>query len=247
MNKYIINNKTYPSVTEILGQIDKGYNFYNWIAEICVKENDKNAWIKKRDKTADIGSAVHKLIEIYINIKIKKQIPDMYILLKDYDILVKQMFYEFLLFEKTYVKEFLESEKPVVNEVYCFAGTLDIVFIDKNNKVCLCDLKTKNGIYGKEPAMQIESYKLCRESMQGSYKVKFTQDDQSWEKIFNYDKIKIDYTAILCIYRDFFWTDFIPTKSKDILYLKIGFLKLLEYFYVIAARKLNNKRARERI
>jgi len=236
----------YTSPSEILGQLEKGFHFYNWIAELCVKENDKTAWTKKRDATADIGLEFHGLVETYINIKIKEQMPDMRMLLKDYNVNIKQMFYQFLLFEKNNVKKFLESEKPVVHEELCCAGTADFVFLDKENKICLCDLKTKNGIYGKEPAMQVSFYASARTTMSGDYEVKFKQDGQSWVKTFSYEPMFIHYTAILCIYRDFFNMDFIPVKEKDAPYLLQGFLRLLDYFYIISARKLNNKRAKKR-
>jgi hypothetical protein len=222
----------------ILGANADGINIYQ-ILESDLEES-RYAWKKTREETADIGSTLHQLIETYINIKLSENdrpvAPFFKMEVKKHTEQIQDMFQKFLEWEKENVKCFLESEQSVCDINLCIAGTLDIIFLDKDDKIICADLKTSDNIY-REHEMQVIAYKYIRNRMQGQYQIKKTSSNV----IHNYGKIQIDKPAILQITRqaELKYVDNIKDESKK---LKC-FLALLTVYYTYAKRRLNNKRA----
>lgn len=242
---------------------------------VCFNKDWKNVLEQARyahknylNKTADVGSTLHNIIETYINIRLAKQyifsdlpkdanLEDLedhidtrkeiefirYIDKQPYNI--KQMFYQFYIWQRENVKEFIESEKPVVHQDLCYAGTLDFIYRGFDDKIYCIDVKTSGSVY-KEHEIQAVSYKYARESMEGDYIVYNKRYNNDWTKTYNYPKIKIDASGILNIQRDYFWLDFKVTKDSDIVNYMTSFEGLLTFFYSSSARKLKNKRAKLR-
>lgn len=253
----------YVSPTQVLGMLSKGDGLIQWACNLCVEKNDRFAWKAKRDNTADIGSQLHRYIECFINLKLKKKYDekDFFNWLR-YDETVsnnlEQMFYQFYNWQKKNVKQFLESEKPVIHRNLAYGGTVDFLYKEFDDKIYLCDLKTANSIYDTHQ-IQVVAYKYARENMikieydnfgykcnelPTKYQIEFNQDGNSWTKIFEYPIIKIDHCCVLKISRDYFDLEF--KIIKDVENKMKAFECLLGYYYCSAKRQLNNFRARER-
>ena len=241
MSRYEINDIQYPSPSIILGELSKGENFYSWIGNEALKTGKADGYKLYRDETAKQGSELHNLVESFINLKLAGKTGNLKTFLKDYDDKTKSMFMKFFEWQKENVKLFLESEKPIVHEKLCCAGTFDFSFLNMKDEHIIVDLKTSNAIYDTH-IMQVNFYKLARESMSGQYKVKFNQDNAQWTKKFNYDNVKFDNCAILRISRQ----AELEFKICTDIYKQKAFMFLLDYYYTVKKRRLNNIRALER-
>ena len=241
MSRYVINGIKYPSPSIILGKLAKGENFYNWIGREALKTGKEDGYKINRDSTASIGSELHNLIECFVKMKIEGKHGSTKDLLKDYDSQIKSMFMQFFHWQKENVKEFIESEKPIVHEKDCCAGTFDFSFIGKSGRKVIVDLKTSGYIYDTH-IMQVNFYKYARESMSGIYKIEFNQDNAHWTKSFEYDIIKYDDCAILRISRE----SELEYKLVTDQYKLQAFLLVLSYYYTVKKRRLNNNRAKNR-
>jgi RNAse (barnase) inhibitor barstar len=277
---------SYINNTSITGLLDKPF-LKQWAVNLAIEFIKKNSYydkiginnyyfVKREDiesaktrhtqrlnETADIGSELHKLVEAFINIKIKNILPINYIFvneedkrnyyeneykkiidyleyIKGLDANLKQMFYQFYVWQRDNVKQFLESERFVVHQNLCYAGTLDFIWKGYDDKIYCTDLKTSNSIY-KEHELQCSAYKQARESMEGEYKIYCQYKNENWIKVYNYDKMKIDEVTILNIERDFFNLE--HKIIKDVDNLQVAFNYLVGFYYAFAKRRLSNKRA----
>jgi Fe-S-cluster containining protein len=220
-----------------------GINNYYFVKKEDI-ESAKTRHTQRLNETADIGSELHKLVEIFINIKLKQDQWDL-MGFEDYinnkqNYNLKQMFNQFYIWQRDNVKQFLESERFVVHQELCYAGTLDFLWIGYDDKIYCTDLKTSNSIY-KEHELQCSAYKQARESMEGEYKIYCKYGNENWIKVYNYDKMKIDEVSILNIERDFFNLE--HKIIKDVDNLQVAFNYLVGFYYAFAKRRLNNKRA----
>jgi hypothetical protein len=257
MRKYTIGDQEYPSVTTVLGMLDKGEYLMQWAIDLCLEKNNRLAWKEKRDKTADIGSELHSLIETFINMKLLNKLSE----LRQFDNYIsnqpnqlKQMFYQFYNWQKKNVKIFIASEQTVFNKSFCIAGTLDFIYEGYDNFIHCSDLKTTsfkpyrmdNGKMNynlkktyKNQDVQACVYAALRESLEGKHKIQLMYN----EKYITYQKIKIDVIEILTIERDFFNLSVKDVTKYKNQYIK-AFVGLLDCYYSLAKRKLNNWRCK---
>lgn len=120
-------------------------------------KDTKNAWRKKRDKSADTGTMAHKYIEDYIQIGIK--IPPT---VNDE---IKNIFNEFIRWEKEHVPVWCASELQVGSIVHGFAGILDALACNvTGGSLTLMDFKT-SGAIKDEYAIQLAGLCICLEEM----------------------------------------------------------------------------------
>jgi hypothetical protein len=140
-----------PSVTTIIGgQLAWNKNvLIAWAKRTAASGEDPD---KVRDKSADIGTIAHYLIEC----KLLGTEPE----LGDYatnDIeMAKNAFNAFSKWWEAKDFAFLQSELPVVSEQYQFGGTIDLL-AKHGDDVILIDFKTSNGVY-KEHLVQVAAY-----------------------------------------------------------------------------------------
>lgn len=162
---YTINGVEYPSVTTILGMLDKGEALLGWAVRYAlqhVREHAydqltdrgvpylegalvaaQNNWREARDTAADIGKEVHSLIHQYIRHgkdAVGAFRPE-----------VENGFLAFLEWEKENQVQWLESEKEVFDPVHGYAGTLDAKGYFQNGlysgRVFVIDFKSSKGFY----------------------------------------------------------------------------------------------------
>ncbi len=170
------NGVSYPSVTTILGMLDKPA-LIDWAARMVVenlKENEevliqaaksgdkyavvdlldksKDAYKRARDKAAGTGTMVHKAIENYTIMGIEPDFDK-----TEESQMVKSGFEAYLEWaDRNHVK-FLKNEIELCDEIIGYAGTADGV-CEINGSLYLIDFKTSKGIYD-EHKYQISAYK----------------------------------------------------------------------------------------
>ena len=218
-------NKDLPSVTTILGQLDKSGPLMGWAVKITVgyiaskldeiragtlelTENNASMFLKEakkqhkelKEKSAELGSEVHNLIEVYLK---NQNIAG---LLSGNPKLVIP-FEAFKNWQSTYKFKLVNSEH-IVWSIDGFAGTLDCV-AELNGKLYLVDFKTSNAIYD-EYIMQVAAYAHAYEERTG---LKFAgwgilrlgkEDGLSeWREI---SKAEIDHAYKMFVCLKDFWT-----------------------------------------
>ena len=140
-----------PGVTTIISnQLAWNKNaLIAWARREALAGKDPN---KIRDEAADSGTCTHYLIECHI----KGIEPD----LKDFTQAqidkAETGFLGFLDWEKDNKLDYEKIEYGVVNSVYRYGGTIDMI-AKKNGSIWLLDLKTSKGIYA-EHKIQVAAY-----------------------------------------------------------------------------------------
>jgi len=168
----------FPSVTTVLGQIDKSGPLMGWAVKTAIQylqdhpkelANDPMAtfkaakgWHKElKQQAADLGSAAHNCIEVYL----KGQKIDGIL---EVEPKVKKPFDAFLEWQKNYKFELVKSEHIIYSKEHRYAGTLDcMAYLSQNGdkpKLTLVDFKTSNAIYD-EYIYQVAAYLKAYEEM----------------------------------------------------------------------------------
>lgn len=166
---YNINNVEYPSVTTVLGLLDKGEMLLQWGVNCAlnyvrqhaltedwetVLQMAKNNWREARDEAADIGHEIHDLIKLYIRHgrdAVGSYRPE-----------VENGFLAFLQWESDNGIIWIESEKQIFDPIHGFAGTLDakcrFTKGDLAGRIFVIDFKSSKGIYDGY-AEQVAAYR----------------------------------------------------------------------------------------
>jgi len=151
---YTPSNIEVPSVTTIIGN-NLGWNkpmLLAWTKKLALKEGKDSDEITK--EAGEIGTLTHYLCENKIN----NTTPDIAPYSKKHLAKAKNGYLGFCDWEKFWKPtKYLYCEIPIVNEIYGFGGTIDIV-AERDNKVHLLDLKTSNHIH-PEMVIQLSAYK----------------------------------------------------------------------------------------
>lgn len=123
-------------VKEGLAAIEKGGNNLSFEELEAIAAKAKNAWRRKRDKSADTGTIAHGEIEKFIATGVVPSLTD-----KE----VMNCFNQFLLWTEKHNPKWLASELQVGSKVHGFAGILDAI-AEIDGKKILLDFKTSSGI-----------------------------------------------------------------------------------------------------
>lgn len=178
-HKYYLDGKPLTGVTTVLGVIDKPW-LAPWTVGEAIKyirtnqpkpvkiagqdvliyskdqfsdllDAAKVAAIGKRDWSADIGTKVHKWLELFVKGKNPKHSKT-----------IGHITDNFVKWAHENEVKFLKSEIRVFSEKHWFAGTLDLLF-EMKGKIYIGDIKTGSGIRGREPFAQMAGYQICLE------------------------------------------------------------------------------------
>ncbi len=249
MSRYQINQIEYPSVTEVLGMLDKSPALMGWAVKCCVNYIAENFEIYGQDRigellaaaktnykdisqdSLDIGSEVHSSIEAYIKFgkdkigTIRDEVSNALIAFWDW--------------EKANNVKWLETEMPVVNEAVGYAGTLDAI-AEVNGVITCIDFKSSKAIY-EEYITQVCAYKFARESMSGEYIIKGRETE--WTK--GYEPVKIVNVGILRLDKETGMPEWKLIDNPDKIEREYkAFQALINYFYLAKKRRLKgNPRA----
>lgn len=167
-HQYRINGKIIPSVTTVLGLIDKSRPLLIWAENLCreylkdyagktltedVIEMAVKQYSQKRDDAADSGKQVHSWIESFINAVMNKTpIPQV---TSTQDEVVNGI-NGFIDWYDSNEVEFLESERIVYSKKYNYVGTFDAL-AKVNKELTIIDFKTGKAIY-PEFWLQLSAY-----------------------------------------------------------------------------------------
>lgn len=138
----------WPSVTQILQSYPKGQGFYNWLMEKGKEESER---IKTEAGT--VGHNIHNSIEKWLK---DEEVDTTYFTNKE-----EELFYVFVDWwnelNKKHKVKILHIEKPVINKVDKYVGTIDLVIsIDK--QLWIIDIKSSNYI-SSTFSLQLSAYK----------------------------------------------------------------------------------------
>lgn len=155
---YMVNGARPPSVTGIIGIVDKSRFLIPWAVDLTIahiRVNVKQDWSfgdpeyialleeaklahkVKKQEAATIGTEVHEWIEAYVKGE-KVKMPER----REAMIGVNA----FLDWEKANKVKFISSERLIYSKKYGYVGTMDIE-AKVNGELCLIDIKTSNSIY----------------------------------------------------------------------------------------------------
>ena len=227
---YELNEIEYPSVTTILGMLDKSGALTWWAAGCAVEyiknnidkiqnpegahtidqilKDAKGAFTKTSEKALDTGTQVHDAIEHYI-----KTGRDLSGELSEQ---VQNGFLAFLEWESKNHVQWLKSELTLYSTQYGYAGTCDAIAVINGFKY-LIDFKTSKAIYD-EYRMQLAAYK------QGAL-------ETLGEPLENFAILRLDKETGEPEFKDV--TKGIDEKLR-------AFLKLVDFYYCEKKRRLKN-------
>jgi hypothetical protein len=246
--KYTVDGIEMPSVTTVIGMItDKGA-LVQWAANCAIDFIEQNLWdVKptgiggvlqaaryahknKSKEAAGIGSQVHDMIEAKIKGKPFDR-PDTLEAANAYE--------AFLKWEKENIAFWIETEQPIHDEDYWFAGTLDALAELKTGEIACIDFKTSKGHYDGF-GMQLAAYGFARPKLKGTHKIV----SRFGEYLIDYKPIKT-IQKYICLRIDKLTGQPDPKDyTKNIVREYHRFLAGLEYWYLSANRRLkNNPRA----
>lgn len=164
---YLDGEGPLPSVTTILGVLDKSGPLVGWAKRITAEAAVDNAaqipgWVElggrdgavgfltkaataKRDRAANAGSEVHRLAEAIV---------------RGQDVEVPEELVPFVAayrkFLADFEPEFLAAEEMVASVAYGYAGTLDAIAL-LSGETWILDIKTGKGVY-PDTALQLSAY-----------------------------------------------------------------------------------------
>lgn len=161
---YHLNGKKLTSVTQFISQFKNKFDSDYWSKKIALRDDKTQEqvlkeWSDKAKKSCDIGTAIHKIFEDYIDNK--------------FCILSDEIVIDFIDLEIEYLTDFLPKSKvaiqfikdyfitkrliPIHTEYIVYndylAGQVDLICQDKNGNYYILDFKTNDKIetksYGK--------------------------------------------------------------------------------------------------
>jgi hypothetical protein len=166
-----------PSVTGITGILDKSNALIPWAVNVTCDYiinnwNERDGILKlvsrarmestrvKRE-AADIGTAVHDLVEVWIKKRLGENVEYDQSALQDAN--VKSAFSAFLKWAEQVRLDPILSERMVWSKEWEYAGTLDLVGWMQPHpysepKLFLCDVKSSKGFYPQQMATQLVAY-----------------------------------------------------------------------------------------
>ena len=228
MSAYIFDGVEYPSVTTILGILDKPA-LIGWAAGLAVdwcinhreqinhpsfKQNATQGWRDASNIAKDIGTEVHHAIAAFhAGRDAQTDRPE-----------VQNSLIAYLAWEKEHHVIIEASEAPLHDPMWLFAGTLDAVAMVDGVRT-LVDYKTSRAVYNE-------------------YKYQISAYADLWET--HHPDRKIERTLIVRLDKEsgeFETTDTTKTRYDDL----DTFMTCLELFYKLAKRRLKgNYRATNR-
>ena len=198
-HQYFVDDINYPSVTQIIGVLDKSAPLINWSLRIAMDYlsrnfdtlknsiNSENAgkifyeakkeYMKIKDEAADIGTQIHDIIHRINN----NESVD----LTKYDERVQNGVNAYLKWANSVNYSPIKSEFIIYSKKFKFAGTCDgLGFI--NGKLAILDWKSSNAIYD-EYKLQIAAYDAALKEMgteqpvEDHYIIRFSKDTGDFE------------------------------------------------------------------
>lgn len=148
---YNSQGRRVPAVTTICRQLGWSTdNLLGWANRVGLEGLTLD---QAREPAANIGQIAHAMAEAYIKgetLDTSKVAPE---LLEP----AQRSFGEYKEWHDQNVVEVLACEVPLVSETLQYGGRMDLVFIDRQGRVVMSDLKTGSGLYGDQ-LVQVAGY-----------------------------------------------------------------------------------------
>lgn len=202
-HRYTANGVAVPSVTSIVGVLDKSGPLVGWSLKIAgeyvtdrllnldakpsvddvddIVKKMKSAPRKLTKAAADIGTQAHAWIEQHIKAQLKfDSMPE-----SPTNEKVLSCTNAFLRWEKENYVDYVASERKIYSRQIGYAGTLDVIAHVNRRRVVL-DLKTSNGVY-PEYLLQTSGYQMAYEEetgemLDGRIILKISKEDALFEE-----------------------------------------------------------------
>jgi Fe-S cluster biosynthesis and repair protein YggX len=159
---YKINGQKVPGVTTIAGRFKDSGALLWWAFDQgkCAERGEISSLYDKRDKAADAGTLAHMMVENYINDKNVLPSLDQYPSEISNEIFeqAKQGFKNYKHWSENNKMIIVEQELELLSEKYMFGGCPDAIAYDSENRLCLLDWKTSNGVY-PDYIIQLAAYR----------------------------------------------------------------------------------------
>lgn len=138
-----------PSVTTILGRFKEAGGLMHWAWKLGTEGQD---YRKVRDEAADAGTMAHEAVEAWLHGYEYEWVGE-----PDVVANAQNSFKAFRTWIDQTKLEVIETETPLVSEVYRYGGTPDAIGrID--NTLCLLDWKSSNSVYA-DYLIQLAAYR----------------------------------------------------------------------------------------
>jgi hypothetical protein len=143
------DKKRVPSVTTILSRFKDSGGLLHWANTMGL---EGLTLAEARKAPQDTGTLVHKIIEAEIHGDERPKVPE------EYAAGVASAYGAWRSWMESYDMTIVATEIPLVSEQYRFAGTLDLVLVNKRG-LAIGDIKAANSIY-PDHLMQMAAYGL---------------------------------------------------------------------------------------
>lgn len=154
---YFKNGKKLISVTQFISKFKNEFDSDYWSKKIALRENKTQEeilkqWSDKAKKSCEIGTAIHKIFENYINNKFSILGNEIVIDFIDLDIEYLTEFYPKSKVAIQFIKDFFITKRliPVHSEYIVYndylAGQVDLICKDINDNYFILDFKTNDKI-----------------------------------------------------------------------------------------------------
>ena len=147
---YDDDGKRLPGTTTVIGVMSKGYGLKKWYWQMGMDGIDVEKYV---DKTANIGTLAHYMIECYL----KDEQPDLEPFSEEMIDAAENCLIKFYDWEAENELEVLGVELTLTSESHKYGGTIDL-YCRLNGEYTLVDLKTSKAIYDTH-MIQLAAYK----------------------------------------------------------------------------------------
>jgi len=147
--------KRVPGVTTIIGRFKDSGGLLYWACEQgkAIERGEISNLYDKRDAAADAGTLAHALVEAHINELPLPPVPD-----DDIGKQAQQGFQNYIEWADNNRIKIVKQEMELVSEIYQFGGCPDAMGIDNQERLCILDWKTSNGVY-PDYIIQLAAYR----------------------------------------------------------------------------------------
>lgn len=154
---YKVNGKRVPGVTTVVGRFKDSGALLWWAfgQGKAAERGEIGNLYDKRDSAGESGTLAHLMVEAHIN---KEALPSPDEYPKEIWEQASQGYSNYLQWAENNKIIIVDQEMEMVSEKYKFGGCPDAVGYDSQNRLCLLDWKTSNGVYS-DYIIQLAAYK----------------------------------------------------------------------------------------
>lgn len=154
---YLKNGKYLTSVTSLIAKFKNEFDLDYWSKKIALRDNKSQEqvlkeWSDKAKKSCEIGTAIHKIFEDYVD--------------KKYSVVNENLMFDFLELEDSYYEDFTNKKNTAIRFIQDFfikerltplfteyivhndliAGQVDCICKNKEGEIFIIDFKTNDKI-----------------------------------------------------------------------------------------------------